>query len=160
VDGDDAARRRGAQGGSGQEGALRRGEVGVHEHARSDPVSDARVSRGVGDLMPRSTRTALKTLPIVAASLLSVTACHRSGAARMTDEGGAPRDMNVMQASNWRSLFDGKTLDSWRAYKTQDAPRGWTVVDGTISKQRGAQDLVTKDQFGDFELELEWKIGV
>ncbi len=65
----------------------------------------------------------------------------------------------VAQQSGWRSLFDGKTLDGWRAYKTQDPPRGWAVVDGTITKQRGAQDLVTKDQFGDFELELEWKIG-
>jgi hypothetical protein len=59
----------------------------------------------------------------------------------------------------WRSLFDGKSLDGWRAYKTQDTPRGWSVVDGTITKERGAQDLVTRDQFGDFELELEWKMG-
>ena len=83
--------------------------------------------------------------------LLGGAACHRA----IISNGEAM----VTQQSAWRSLFDGKTLDGWRAYKTQDPPRGWTVVDGTITKQRGAQDLVTKDQFGDFELELEWKIG-
>jgi len=107
-------------------------------------------------------------LAAVAASVIFGLGCHRSAAVSLVDEGGAPRvmdegvlirDGNVTQAGGWRALFDGKTLNGWRAYKTQDPPRGWTVVDGVITKQRGAQDLVTKDQFGDFELELEWKIG-
>jgi hypothetical protein len=89
-------------------------------------------------------------------SLFALAACHRTKT--LYDEGGGTRVMSVEQAG-WRSLFDGKTLDGWRAYKTQSAPTGWRVENNTITKERGAQDLVTRDMFGDFELELEWKIG-
>jgi len=109
--------------------------------------------------MPRLIRP--RTRPaLVAASMLLIgaTACHRSRSVAMDDRGYA-RDMSAILQSAWRPLFDGKTLDGWRGYKTQDPPSGWSVVDGTISKQRGAREIVTKDQFGDFELELEWKIG-
>ncbi len=38
-------------------------------------------------------------------------------------------------------------------------PDGWRIADGTLTKDGHAGDLITKDQFGDFELELEWRIG-
>ncbi len=38
-------------------------------------------------------------------------------------------------------------------------PEGWHVVAGTLSKEGDVDDLVTREQFGNFELELEWKIG-
>ena len=111
-------------------------------------------------MLPRKTRngrSALVASTLIAASVLGLGAsgCHR--AAVVTSPGSS--SMSVTAQSGWRSLFDGKTLAGWRAYGTQDTPRGWTVVDGTITKQRGAQDLVSRDQFGNFELELEWKIG-
>jgi 3-keto-disaccharide hydrolase len=59
----------------------------------------------------------------------------------------------------WRALFDGTSLDAWRGYKTDAIPPGWRIVDGTLAKDVPVADLMTKDQFGDFELELEWKIG-
>jgi hypothetical protein len=59
----------------------------------------------------------------------------------------------------WRSLFDGKTMDAWRGYQQADVPAGWKVVDGTITKSVSTGDIITREQFGDFELELEWKIG-
>jgi hypothetical protein len=62
-------------------------------------------------------------------------------------------------ASAWRPLFDGKSLDAWRGYKTDKIPDGWRIENGTLSKDKPVADIVTKEQFGDFELELEWKIG-
>lgn len=59
----------------------------------------------------------------------------------------------------WRVLFDGTSLDAWRGYKTQTVPSGWRVVDGTLAKDIPVADIVSKDEFGDFELEIEWKIG-
>jgi hypothetical protein len=59
----------------------------------------------------------------------------------------------------WRNLFDGKNLDAWRGYMRSDVPSGWTVVNGTIAKDKPVADIVSKDEFGDFELEIEWKIG-
>ena len=38
-------------------------------------------------------------------------------------------------------------------------PEGWRIADGTLAKDGHVGDLMTKDQFGDFELELEWRIG-
>ena len=61
--------------------------------------------------------------------------------------------------SPWRPLFDGKSLDAWRGYKTEKIPDGWHMAQGTLAKDKPVADIVSKDEFGDFELELEWKIG-
>ena len=61
--------------------------------------------------------------------------------------------------ATWRSLFDGKSLDAWRGYKTEKIPDGWRIEQGALVKDKPVADIVTKDEFGDFELELEWKIG-
>jgi hypothetical protein len=59
-------------------------------------------------------------------------------------------------AGPWRSL---SSLDQWRTYKSDAPPTRWEIKDGVLTKQGRASDLVSKDEFGDFELELEWKIG-
>jgi hypothetical protein len=62
-------------------------------------------------------------------------------------------------AGGWRMLFDGSSLAAWRGFKTDTVPAGWRIVDGALSKDSEVGDLVSRDQFGDFELELEWRIG-
>jgi hypothetical protein len=59
----------------------------------------------------------------------------------------------------WRVLFDGTSLDAWRGYKTDKVPSGWRIADGLLVKDASVGDIVSKDEFGDFELELEWKIA-
>jgi hypothetical protein len=59
----------------------------------------------------------------------------------------------------WRTLFDGTSLKDWRGYKTEKIPDGWHVANGTLAKDAPVADIVTKDEFGDFELEIDWKIG-
>jgi Domain of Unknown Function (DUF1080) len=56
-------------------------------------------------------------------------------------------------------LFDGHSLDAWRGYKGSAVPQGWRVENGVMTKDGSVDDLVSKDEFADFELELEWKIG-
>lgn len=72
------------------------------------------------------------------------------------------------QAGPWKSLFDGKSLGAWRIFKSEAAPKlceppattaCWDIKDGALWKDGNANDMITKEQFGDFELELEWKIG-
>jgi hypothetical protein len=65
----------------------------------------------------------------------------------------------VARPGTWRVLFDGRTLDAWRGYQKAVVPSGWTIVDGTLAKSAPVADIMSKDAFGDFELELEWKIG-
>src|SRR5882762_1633725 len=62
-------------------------------------------------------------------------------------------------AAGWRALFDGKDTSAWRGYKSQDLPPEWKVVDGVLTKEGKSNDIVTRDQFGDFELEADWKIA-
>lgn len=61
----------------------------------------------------------------------------------------------------WITLFDGKSADGLRGYKMDKFPDGvWVIKDGTlqtIPKVKNV-DLVTKEQFGNFELELEWAV--
>src|SRR2546423_14510973 len=63
------------------------------------------------------------------------------------------------RAAGWRPLFDGQSTNGWRAYRSQTMPTGWRVTDGTLTKEQPTEDILTKDQFGDFELALDWKIG-
>ncbi len=61
-------------------------------------------------------------------------------------------------AGEWRPLFDGRTTTGWRGYRTTEMPEGWQVVDGTLTRVGGGGDIVTVDQFANFELELEWMV--
>jgi len=59
----------------------------------------------------------------------------------------------------WRPLFDGSSLGAWRGYKSDAVPAGWTIDHGTLAKDGRVEDIVSRDEFGDFELEIDWKIG-
>ncbi|MFI5156311.1 MAG: DUF1080 domain-containing protein [Chitinophagales bacterium] len=63
--------------------------------------------------------------------------------------------------SGWALLFDGKSMAGWRFY--QNKPNdSWEVVDGQLHCKREAvkqhADLVTREQYASFELELDWKV--
>ena len=73
---------------------------------------------------------------------------------------GEPNTLSVEeQAAGWKLLFDGKTTAGWRGYKQAAMPNGWRVEDGTLTKADATEDILTAEQFGDFELALDWKIG-
>lgn len=60
----------------------------------------------------------------------------------------------------WKLLFDGKTTDGWRNYKQQQVSPGWKVENGSLCRaENGAGDIITKEQYGSFELSLEYKIS-
>jgi Domain of Unknown Function (DUF1080) len=65
---------------------------------------------------------------------------------------------SAQRAGEWISLFDGKTTAGWRGYKKATIPSGWAVVDGALTRVGQGGDIVTEREFGDFELELEWKV--
>ena len=63
----------------------------------------------------------------------------------------------------WKLLFDGKSMDNWEMFKTGGPVTGWKIVkcelqnSGTGSDHGG--DIITKDEFENFELDLEWKVA-
>jgi len=58
------------------------------------------------------------------------------------------------QTAGWKLLFDGKTTDGFRLYKGKDAGK-WSVRDGVLVS--GGGDLITKDQYDNFEFAAQWK---
>jgi len=62
-------------------------------------------------------------------------------------------------AGPWRALFDGTSTSAWRGYKSQTMPAGWNIQDGVLTKNGAVEDIVTKDQFGNFELAWDWKLS-
>jgi Domain of Unknown Function (DUF1080). len=63
------------------------------------------------------------------------------------------------QGAGWRLLFDGSNLNAWRGYKEANVPSGWHVANGALTKERPVEDIVSKEEFGDFELQIDWKIS-
>ena len=78
-------------------------------------------------------------------------------APKPTDSGAKTTDSGPK--TTWRSLLETKTAKSWRGWDSSDLPKGWTVAEGVISKDGDVDDLVTREEFANFELKLEWKLG-
>lgn len=63
------------------------------------------------------------------------------------------------KAAGWKLLFDGQTTTGWRNFKKPDVSRGWQVVDGALCRMDStAGDIVTVDEFDNFELQLDYKV--
>lgn len=92
-------------------------------------------------------RTVKKAALLAGAWLLATAA-----ASEVSAQGAAP-------TTKWHTLFDGKMSGAFRGWSSQGMPEGWHVRNGTLAKEGDVDDLVTKQQYGNFELELEWKIG-
>jgi hypothetical protein len=63
------------------------------------------------------------------------------------------------KADGWKLLFDGQSTDPWRGFRKDHFPEGWQVVDGTIHRADAAGDIITREQFADFELQIDWKVA-
>lgn len=73
----------------------------------------------------------------------------------------APNTLTAAEkAAGWKLLFDGTTIDQWRGFKREGVPENWTVVDGalTLTTPRRAVDLVTVEQFADFDFKFDWQL--
>jgi hypothetical protein len=127
----------------------------------------------------------LAALILAGASLL--TACDQSKSDRQASATGADTavatessgpsmtsaagsQMNTLtdeeKNNGWKLLFDGKNTNGWRgAYKDKFPEKGWVVEDGTLTilKSDGSEsasygDIVTVDEYDNFELAFEFKL--
>jgi hypothetical protein len=80
---------------------------------------------------------------------------------------GEPNTLsNEEKAAGWKLLFDGKTTTGWRGYQMKTMPPGWQAMDGALVRVKGGaggkgagggDDIVTTEEFDNFELKLQWK---
>jgi hypothetical protein len=70
-------------------------------------------------------------------------------------------DSSGGMAKGFVSLFDGKTTKGWTGYRMDHVPKAWSVADGVLTCTPGSEDadLRTEEQYGDFELRLDYKIS-
>jgi hypothetical protein len=80
----------------------------------------------------------------------------------------APNQLSPAEKkAGWTLLFDGTSLDGWRAYKRADASgTRWVVKDGLLcldpgdkTDTRGERDIVTTKPYSQFELAWDWRIS-
>ena len=74
------------------------------------------------------------------------------------------------QSNDWINLFDGRSLEGWRAYNGEKMPPGWKIIDSTLTfttdqilekdyDYTGSRDIIYgAEEFDNFELYVEWKI--
>ena len=63
------------------------------------------------------------------------------------------------RAAGWQLLFDGKSTSEWRGFRQETTPAGWQVAEGLLTRAASGGDIITIEQFTDFELKLEWKVA-
>ena len=63
------------------------------------------------------------------------------------------------EEGEWITLFDGGSLDAWRGYQKESVPESWVVEGDALTFKGSGGNLITREQYADFELRLEWKIS-
>jgi hypothetical protein len=61
--------------------------------------------------------------------------------------------------SKFVSLLENKDFSQFRGYASEEIPEGWEVTNKVMSfNGKGSGDVITKETFKDFELQVEWSI--
>ena len=94
-------------------------------------------------------------LPWAAIAAAALVACGAPEAG--TPDAETPNAATASTMTGWTDLTD---LAAWRGYDRPDLPSGWRNQDGMLTFVPGGEggDIITREQFADFELELEWRV--
>ncbi len=71
----------------------------------------------------------------------------------------------VTAKQKWQVLFNGKSTEAWRGFRRDSFPsKCWNEERGELKTIKDCDkadriDIITKDTYQDFELELEWRIS-
>ena len=74
------------------------------------------------------------------------------------------KNPSIQKDDGWITLFDGKTTNGWHTYGKKTVGNEWKVEDGALhldasTPNKEGGDLVTNDEYKNFDLKLEWKIS-
>ena len=98
----------------------------------------------------------MKTLALGFCLAVIATGVFAQGKAAAPDNTLTPAE----KSAGWKLLFDGKTTDGWKGFKTPAPDAGWKIADGALSPDpKTSKDVVTKANYENFELTFDWKIS-
>lgn len=96
-------------------------------------------------------------------SLTALSLCLLAACANTTtnsDTAEIPNTLTRAEANDgFKLLFDGRSTEHWRGFKKDGFPEGWIVDGDALTRTESGGDLITREEFGSFELRLEWKIS-
>ena len=88
------------------------------------------------------------------------------GASALAEKRAQPSPLNQLseqeRLGGWKLLFDGKTTRGWRGFNQKGFPsQGWVVEEGCLRHlpKGGGGDIITVEQFSDFEFDFEWRVA-
>ncbi len=117
----------------------------------------------------------MKKILIIACTVLCITSCVDSKSDDKQDEktGSTQNTLSDEEKKDgWQLLFDGSTTKGWHKYGDTATGNAWKIDSGALHLNaaekdsvpgRGWQikdggDIVTNEEFENFDLKLEWKI--
>ena len=110
----------------------------------------------------------MKRLFLISCSILALTACKnekKDSEEMKASENEKMKQTAEKQNDEWQNLFNGEDLEGWKAYNKDSISDQWKAEDGVISftpaegERSGSENLISKKEFENFELSIEWKIS-
>lgn len=104
------------------------------------------------------------SLLILAVALISISCKDKTENQEEIVETENMSDREEQKEQEVTMLFNGKNLDGWKAYNSDEITQ-WKVEDDAIAfspaegERSGSENLITEEEFTNFELSLEWKIS-
>lgn len=93
------------------------------------------------------------TLLLTSAQTIDAQENETASEKKDANQRAAVRTMALLDSTaNWRELFNGKDLTGWTG-------KGYVVEDGVLVCQKGAQNLVSEDEYADFAFQFDFKLG-
>lgn len=124
--------------------ATKSGFIGLQVHSINTPEEAGRT-------------TSWKNLAIQTADL------KRNPAMGIFIRNNLPNHLDAEEAAQgWKLLWDGKSARGWHAARGQEFPaKGWSLARGelAVASQGGGGDIITDEEFGAFELQMEFKLS-
>jgi hypothetical protein len=108
----------------------------------------------------------MKYLLLITTLVFALSSCKEKTKPAAMAEQTAEQEDKKETSADWTILFDGSSFDSWHYYGKGEVIEPWKLEDGAMvfyppkERQKGeAFNIVTKKEYTDFVLSLEWRIA-
>jgi len=104
----------------------------------------------------------MRTHPVAVALLLVPNSCKAQSQPPARPPASTAQNSltDAEKAAGWKLLFDGTTTAGWRNYGKPTISHGWKVQDGALTRVGAGGDIISNDEFKNFDLSIYWKIEI
>jgi Domain of Unknown Function (DUF1080) len=113
--------------------------------------------------IPDTRNVLLKCFELLKPAIVAFLGCLVFGEVHVNSADDRNPNVPAPKADGWKPLFDGRTTAGWRGFRRAGFPSEcWSVEGGILKRLKNAReecgDVITVDQYDNFDLQLEWKI--